>query len=60
MDKISLGPRVQDVPLFVKDDPSPEEVRKEWDLMSFAIVSHRPYLVLTRLDKSKYPTRDDY
>ena len=29
MDEISLGPRVQDVPLFVKDDPSPEEVRKE-------------------------------
>ena len=29
MDEISLGPRVQDVPLIVKDDPSPEEVRKE-------------------------------
>ena len=28
MDEISLGPRVQDVPLIVKDDPSPEEVRK--------------------------------
>ena len=29
MDEISLGPRVQDVPLIVKDDPSPEEVRKK-------------------------------
>ena len=29
MDEISLRPRVQDVPLIVKDDPSPEEVRKE-------------------------------
>ena len=29
MDEIGLGPRVQDVPLIVKDDPSPEEVRKE-------------------------------
>ena len=29
MDEISLGPRVQDVPLIVKDDPSPQEVRKE-------------------------------
>ena len=29
MDEINHGPRVQDVPLIVKDDPSPEEVRKE-------------------------------
>ena len=29
MDEISLGPLVQDVPLNVKVDPSPEEVRKE-------------------------------
>ena len=29
MDEISLAPRVQDVPLIVKDVPSPEEVRKE-------------------------------
>ena len=29
MDEISFRPRVQDVPLIVKDDPSPEEVRKE-------------------------------
>ena len=29
MDEISLRPRVQDVPLTVKDDLSPGEVRKE-------------------------------
>ena len=29
MDEISLGPRIQDVPLNVKDDPLPEVVRKE-------------------------------
>ena len=34
MDGISLGPRVQAVP----DGASVEEVSKEYDLMSFAII----------------------
>ena len=52
MDGISLGPRVQAVP----DGASAEEVSKEYDLMSFAILSHSQCPVLTRRGKNKSPS----
>ena len=60
MDEIRLRPGVQAVPLMVKDDSLPEEVRKEEHLMSFAIVSHSQSPVLTRWKNKSPSNRNDY
>ena len=45
----------------VPDDLSPDVVKKELELMSFAIVSHSQCPGLTRRDEDKSAsTRDDY